>query len=121
MNATTEGADFQPRGPRARKSRAGAGALGAQPIRERLRFVRDLRHLIAENAAALAATAQAVSARPLPEKLVSEVLPLADGAAGLRAKRRVCSRRGAVALGIGLFSCKAPRSKCSASRSGSCS
>jgi acyl-CoA reductase-like NAD-dependent aldehyde dehydrogenase len=50
----------------------------ATPIRERLRIVRVLRHLIAENADALAAAAAAVSDRPLAEKLVSEVLPLAD-------------------------------------------
>lgn len=47
-------------------------------ICERLRIVRELRHLIAENAKALAAVAASVSDRPLAEKLVSEVLPLAD-------------------------------------------
>ena len=48
------------------------------PLRERLRIVRALRHLIAENADALGDAAAAVNARPLAEKLVSEVLPLAD-------------------------------------------
>lgn len=48
------------------------------PIRQRLRFVRELRHLVAENANALAASAAAVSERPPAEKLVSEILPLAD-------------------------------------------
>lgn len=47
-------------------------------VRERLRFVRELRHLIAENANALAAAAALVSGRPIAEKLVCEVLPLAD-------------------------------------------
>ena len=47
-------------------------------LHERLRVVRELRHLIAENADALAAAAAEVSDRPLAEKLVSEVLPLAD-------------------------------------------
>ncbi len=48
------------------------------PLRERLRIIRELRHLIAENADALADAAAAVSDRPRAEKLVSEVLPLAD-------------------------------------------
>jgi acyl-CoA reductase-like NAD-dependent aldehyde dehydrogenase len=48
------------------------------PIRDRLRMIRALRHLIAENAETLAASAAAVSDRPLTEKLTSEVLPLAD-------------------------------------------
>ena len=48
------------------------------PLRERLRIICDLRHLIAENADALADVAAAVSDRPRAEKLVSEVLPLAD-------------------------------------------
>ncbi|RYD36610.1 MAG: aldehyde dehydrogenase family protein, partial [Verrucomicrobiaceae bacterium] len=48
------------------------------PVRGRLVFIRRLRHLIAENAESLAAEAAAVRDRPLAEKLVSEVLPLAD-------------------------------------------
>jgi len=48
------------------------------PLRERLSIVHELRHLIAENADALATAAAAVSDRPLAEKLASEVLPLAD-------------------------------------------
>ena len=70
------------------------------PIAERLRVVRELRHLIAENADALAAAAGAVRNRPLAEKLVSEVLPLADAcrwlernAARVLAPRR-CGKRG---------------------------
>lgn len=45
---------------------------------QRVEFVRRLRPLIAEHAKELAAAAGAVSNRPLGEKLVSEVLPLAD-------------------------------------------
>ncbi len=52
--------------------------LALTPVRERLRVVRKLRHLIAENAGALADAAASVSDRPIAEKLVSEVLPLAD-------------------------------------------
>jgi len=70
------------------------------PLRERLRIVRELRHLIAENADTLATAAGAVSDRPLAEKLVSEVLPLADAcrwlerdAARVLATRR-CEKRG---------------------------
>jgi len=69
-------------------------------IRKRLRVIRELRHLIAENAEALAAAAAAVSDRPIAEKLTSEVLPLADAcrwleraAGGVLAPRR-CGSRG---------------------------
>ncbi len=69
------------------------------PIRERLRIVRELRHLIAEDADALADAAAAVSDRPRAEKLVSEVLPLADAcrwleknAASILAPRRAGKR-----------------------------
>jgi len=70
------------------------------PIRNRLRVVRALRHLIAENADALAAAAAAVSDRPLAEKLVSEVLPLADACRWLERNAarvvapRVCGKSG---------------------------
>lgn len=47
-------------------------------VRERLRRIRSLRWLIAENADALAQTAAVVNARPTEEKLVSEVLPVVD-------------------------------------------
>jgi acyl-CoA reductase-like NAD-dependent aldehyde dehydrogenase len=63
---------------------AGEGPRAAQlrwartPVRDRLQFIHVLRHLIAENAESLAAAAAAVRERPLAEKLVSEVLPLAD-------------------------------------------
>lgn len=49
-----------------------------EPVARRLRFLRVLRHLIAENAPALASAAASTSGRPVAEKLVSEVLPLAD-------------------------------------------
>lgn len=67
---------------RPRQSAAGARDVqtrwAATPLPERLRVVRELRHLIAENADALAFAAGEKSGRPLAEKLVSEVLPLAD-------------------------------------------
>jgi acyl-CoA reductase-like NAD-dependent aldehyde dehydrogenase len=47
-------------------------------VSERVQFLRELRHLIAENADALAAAAASVGERPLAERLTSEVLPLAD-------------------------------------------
>ena len=50
----------------------------AEPTARRLRFVRELRHLVAENSEPLAIAAAASNDRPLEEKLVSEVLPLAD-------------------------------------------
>ena len=63
-------------------------------IRERLRIVRALRHLIAENADALAAAAASVSDRPVAEKLVSEILPLADACRWLeKSARRVLAPR----------------------------
>lgn len=66
-----------------------------RPIRERLAFVRELRHLIAAAAPELAAAAAAVSQRSLAEKLVSEVLPLADACKWLerRAARVLAPRR----------------------------
>jgi len=48
------------------------------PARQRVGFLGALRHLIADNAESLAAQAAAISDRPLAEKLVSEVLPLAE-------------------------------------------
>jgi acyl-CoA reductase-like NAD-dependent aldehyde dehydrogenase len=47
-------------------------------IHSRLRVLKRLRRLIAENARPLAAAASFVDNRPSSEKLVSEVLPLAD-------------------------------------------
>jgi acyl-CoA reductase-like NAD-dependent aldehyde dehydrogenase len=71
-----------------------------QSVRERLRIIRRLRQLIAEKAHLLAGATAAVSDRPLSEKLVSEVLPLADAckwlernAAAILAPRRF-GRRG---------------------------
>ena len=65
------------------------------PISERLRVVRALRHGIAENADKLAGIAASVSERPIAEKLVSEVLPLADACRWLekRADRVLATRR----------------------------
>jgi acyl-CoA reductase-like NAD-dependent aldehyde dehydrogenase len=66
-----------------------------QPISTRLRFFRDLRHLVAGNAAELASAAAEVSGRPLAEKLASEVLPLADACRWLerRTARVLAPRR----------------------------
>ncbi len=66
-----------------------------RPISARLRFLRDLRHLIAANATELASAAAAVSGRPLAEKLASEVLPLADACRWLerRTARVLAPRR----------------------------
>lgn len=82
------------------ETRAAQAQFALTPMRERLRVVRELRHLIAENADELAAAAAAVSGRPLAEKLASEVLPLADAcrwlernAARVLAPRR-CGKRG---------------------------
>lgn len=66
------------------------------PPSERLRIVRTLRHLIAGHADELAVAAAAVAARPIAEKLVSEVLPLADACAWLerRAEAVLATRKG---------------------------
>ena len=50
----------------------------AQPVRARLSLVKNLRHEIADQARELASAAAAVADRPVSEKLISEVLPLAD-------------------------------------------
>ena len=50
----------------------------AVPIAHRLRVVCELRCLLAENSEPLAIAAAAINDRSLEEKLVSEVLPLAD-------------------------------------------
>ena len=65
------------------------------PIVERLEIVRALRHRIAEDADRLAASAASVSGRPIAERLVSEVLPLADACRWLekRADRVLATRR----------------------------
>jgi acyl-CoA reductase-like NAD-dependent aldehyde dehydrogenase len=82
------------------EARAAQSGWAQTPIHERLRVVRALRHLIAGNADALAAAAASVSGRPIAEKLVSEVLPLADAcrwleksAPSVLAPRR-CGKRG---------------------------
>lgn len=65
------------------------------PIVERLEIVRALRHRIAEDADRIAASAASVRGRPIAEKLVSEVLPLADACRWLekRADRVLATRR----------------------------
>ncbi len=66
------------------------------PLKERLQIVRTLRHLIADHADELAVAAAAVAARPIAEKLVSEVLPLAEACAWLerRADAVLATRKG---------------------------
>ena len=59
-------------------AREGQAGWAATPLRKRLRFVRSFRHLLARRAASLARAAAEVSGRPVAEKLVSEILPLAD-------------------------------------------
>ncbi len=81
-------------------ARAAQSRWSQTPLRERLRIVRALRHLIAENADKLASIAASVSDRPIAEKLVSEVLPLADAcrwlekSAGRVLAARRCGSRG---------------------------
>lgn len=76
------------------KERAAQERWALVPIRERLRVVRALRHLLAANADKLAAIAASVSNRPVEEKLVSEVLPLVETCCWLeRNTRRVLTPR----------------------------
>lgn len=76
------------------KTRTAQARWAATPVSQRLRVIRELRHLIAENAHALAAAAAANSERPIAEKLASEVLPLADACRWLgRAAARVLAPR----------------------------
>ena len=60
------------------ETRVNARPQRRKPLADRLQIIRQLRHLIAANAEALADIAGAVSDRPRAEKLASEVLPLAD-------------------------------------------
>ena len=78
------------------EARAAQADLEITPIRQRLTLIRELRHLIAQNAGALASAAAAVNNRPHAEKLVSEVLPLADACRWLErnAERVLAPRRG---------------------------
>ena len=86
MNALLEHPTADPRAAQVR--------WALTPLAERLRVVRNLRHLLAENANALAAAASAVNDRPLAEKLVSEVLPLADACRWLvRESERILAPR----------------------------
>ncbi|MDQ6911916.1 MAG: aldehyde dehydrogenase family protein [Verrucomicrobiota bacterium] len=64
-------------------------------IRDRSHVVRKLRHLIAKKLELLAEAAAAVNRRPIAEKLVSEVLPLADACRWLErnAVRVLAARR----------------------------
>ncbi|MCX6979571.1 MAG: aldehyde dehydrogenase family protein [Verrucomicrobia bacterium] len=94
MNATIA-QHIQPERDVLADARAAQSRWSQTPIRERLRIVRALRHLIAENADKLASIAASVSDRPIAEKLVSEVLPLADACRWLEksADRVLATRR----------------------------
>ena len=50
----------------------------AQSVRQRLRIIRRVRHLVAEQALSLAQTVARVTQRSPAETLVAEILPLAD-------------------------------------------
>jgi acyl-CoA reductase-like NAD-dependent aldehyde dehydrogenase len=50
----------------------------AQSVRQRLRIIRRVRHLVAEQALSLAQTVASVTQRSPAETLVAEILPLAD-------------------------------------------
>jgi len=82
------------------EARAAQTRWAQTPISKRLHVMRALRHAIAENADILATAAAAVSERPLAEKLVSEVLPLADACRWLERNAarvlapRVCGKNG---------------------------
>lgn len=65
------------------------------PLGTRLAVIKELRHRLAENADWFATLAGSVLGRPVAEKLVSEVLPLADGCRWLetKSKRLLAPRR----------------------------
>lgn len=61
-------------------ARAEQKSWAQRSVRDRARLVGDLRPLLAERATELARAAAAIHARPLAEKMVSEVLPLLEAA-----------------------------------------
>jgi acyl-CoA reductase-like NAD-dependent aldehyde dehydrogenase len=69
--------------------------VGALPVAERTRRIGDIRPVLAERATEFARSAGSVSARPIAEKLVSEVLPLLEACRFLQknAARILRSRR----------------------------
>lgn len=76
----------------------------ALSVARRLKFVRNFRQLLAERAETLAGTAARVACRPLAEKLVSEVLPLADACRWLeRRAARLLSARACGSIGRPLW------------------
>src|SRR3954454_5727821 len=76
MHATIE--QFRNPVPDLSEIRAGQIRWSAMGLRRRLQIINRLRGLIAGNAQLLATTVATVGSRPLEEKLVSEILPLAD-------------------------------------------
>jgi acyl-CoA reductase-like NAD-dependent aldehyde dehydrogenase len=77
------------------QTRAAQLRWASKPMPDRLRVVRELRHLLAENWEPLAIAAAVLNDRPLEEKLVSEILPLADACRWLEksAARLLAPRR----------------------------
>jgi acyl-CoA reductase-like NAD-dependent aldehyde dehydrogenase len=67
----------------------------AIPIKQRLKLVRDFRHVLVARSESLAIAAAEISRRPVAEKLVSEILPLTDACRWLeRRASRVLATRG---------------------------
>jgi acyl-CoA reductase-like NAD-dependent aldehyde dehydrogenase len=71
-------AAFRAPAQEAETARAAQVEWAAQPLAERLRVIRGLRHRLAERPNEVAATAGAGQSRPLAEVLSAEVLPLAE-------------------------------------------
>ena len=78
MTNTSRDKEYKRIGVSLAEARDAQASWALQPISARLLFVRDLRHLVAVNAAELASATAAVSERPPAEKLASKALPLAD-------------------------------------------
>ncbi len=80
-------------------ARRSQSAWAERPLPDRLRAIRRLRHLIAEQSGALARVAGRAEVRNVAEAMVAEVLPLADACRFLErwAGRLLCPRH----LGIG--------------------
>ena len=95
MTTTSFGEESRLTGVNLAEARDAQASWALEPTPARLRFVRELRHLVADNAAKLASATAAVSERPPEEKLASEVLPLADACRWLerRAGRILAPRR----------------------------
>lgn len=60
------------------RARSAQRLWNSTPLRQRLRLITSLRHTLADHATALAESVAGIHQRPVAEKLVSEILPLAD-------------------------------------------